>query len=92
MATVNPDSWREGKTTNERGYTYKWQQAREGFLAKHPLCAHCQAKGLVTVATDVDHIIPHRGDMDLFWRRSNWQSLCHPCHSIKTQEETAQGS
>lgn len=91
VATVSADSWRSGKTTNERGYTYKWQKARERFLAKHPLCAHCQREGKVAAATDVDHVIPHRGDQALFWDESNWQSLCHPCHSAKTQEETAQG-
>lgn len=70
-----------------RGYGYKWQQARAGFLVKHPLCLHCEAKGRVVVATDVDHIIPHKGDMTLFWDRSNWQSLCGPCHSAKTAAE-----
>lgn len=71
-------------TPNERGYTYRWQQARLRYLHKHPLCTHCSAKGIVTVATDVDHIIPHRGNHKLFWDESNWQSLCHSCHSVKT--------
>lgn len=70
-----------------RGYGYKWQQARAGFLVKHPLCLHCEAKGRIVVATDVDHIIPHKGDMTLFWDRSNWQPLCGPCHSGKTATE-----
>ncbi|WP_433738985.1 HNH endonuclease [Pseudomonas putida] len=75
------------ETSAARGYGYKWQQARAGWLAKHPLCRHCKARGLVVVATDVDHIEPHRGDMSLFWDRTNWQSLCHPCHSVKTAGE-----
>jgi 5-methylcytosine-specific restriction protein A len=25
--------------------------------------------------------------MVLFWDRSNWQGLCHPCHSAKTATE-----
>jgi 5-methylcytosine-specific restriction protein A len=25
--------------------------------------------------------------MVLFWNRSNWQSLCHSCHSRKTASE-----
>ncbi|MCY1283417.1 HNH endonuclease [compost metagenome] len=91
MATVSSDSWRSGKTTNERGYTYRWQKERERFLAKHPLCCQCEKEGRVTEATDVDHIIPHRGDESLFWRESNWQPLCHSCHSAKTQAESAQG-
>ncbi|MGR3991461.1 HNH endonuclease signature motif containing protein [Pseudomonas sp. 1121_17] len=75
------------ESSTARGYGYKWQQARAGFLAKHPLCIKCQARGLVVVATDVDHIEPHKGDMAVFWDRSNWQALCGPCHSTKTASE-----
>lgn len=75
------------ESSTARGYGYKWQQARKGWLAKHPLCIHCQARGHVVVATDVDHIVPHKGDMALFWDRANWQSLCGPCHSTKTARE-----
>ena len=50
----------------------------------HPLCAECQRHGRVTAATVVDHIIPHRGNMELFWDRDNWDSLCAPCHNKKT--------
>lgn len=75
------------ESSTARGYGYKWQQARAGFLAKHPLCIKCQARGLVVVATDVDHIEPHKGDMAVFWDRSNWQAMCGPCHSTKTASE-----
>lgn len=71
-----------------RGYGHKWRQARAGFLRKHPLCAMCRRRGLITPATLVDHIVPHRGDMELFWDVGNWQSLCRPCHDIdKTRIE-----
>lgn len=79
--------WREGKTTNQRGYTYKWQQARERFLSANPLCLECQAQGHVTAATVVDHHIPHRGDQALFWDESNWRPMCKPHHDAKTQRE-----
>lgn len=75
------------ESSTSRGYGYKWQQARAGYLAKHPLCIRCQARGIVVVATDVDHVVPHKGDMALFWDRSNWQALCGPCHSKKTASE-----
>ncbi len=40
----NPDSWRGDKrTAAQRGYGYKWQQARAGHLAKHPHCVMCLA-------------------------------------------------
>lgn len=87
LEQVNPDSWRQGKNSTQRGYGYKWQQARAGYLARHPLCVHCQKAGRVEEATEVDHVIPHRGDMALFWDSSNWQALCKPCHSAKTASE-----
>ncbi|MCY1296492.1 HNH endonuclease [compost metagenome] len=89
LATVDASSWRSGKTSTQRGYGYKWQKARERFLAKRPLCRMCSEQGMVVVATDVDHIIPHRGDQALFWDEGNWQPLCHSCHSAKTQTEEA---
>ncbi len=70
--------------TNATGYGYKWRKESKAYLKANPLCAECERSGRITLATDVDHIIPHRGDMDLFWRRSNWQSLCSMCHKIKT--------
>lgn len=87
VQTVNPDSWRSGKNSTQRGYGYRWQQARARFLAKHPLCRLCSDAGKVVDATEVDHIIPHRGDMELFWQESNWMALCKVCHSKKTATE-----
>lgn len=84
-------SWRDGKTTNERGYTYAWQKARERFLAQHPLCERCQAAGRAAVATIVDHKTPHRGDMALFWDESNWEAMCKPHHDSEKQREERAG-
>lgn len=67
-------------TSAQRGYGYKWQQARSGFLRSHPLCAMCERKGKLTDASVVDHIMPHHGDMVLFWDKTNWQALCTHCH------------
>ena len=80
-------SWRSNKSSTERGYGYRWQKARERFLRSNPLCVYCKAKGLVEVATVVDHIIPHRGDQEIFWDESQWQSLCASCHSSVKQKE-----
>ena len=75
------------ESSSARGYNYKWQQARAQFLREHPLCVMCEAAGRVEAATVVDHITPHRGDQSLFWRRSNWQSLCATHHSRDKQRE-----
>ena len=69
-------------TSRERGYDSKWQEARDGFLAKHPVCFRCGA-----AATVVHHAIPHRGDKSLFWKRSNWKPACKPCHDGPLQSE-----
>lgn len=75
------------ETAAQRGYGWRWQKAREGWLRAHPLCVRCEARGLVVVGTDVDHIVPHKGDMELFWDRTNWQTLCGTCHDTKTATE-----
>ena len=72
---------------HERGYTSKWAYARARYLFSHPLCVECMRGGHVTAATVVDHRIPHRGDMKLFWDKGNWQSLCKPHHDEKTARE-----
>ncbi|PJE26823.1 5-methylcytosine-specific restriction enzyme A [Pseudooceanicola antarcticus] len=78
----------EEAQANRRLYrSAAWQRAAKGFLAKHPLCAHCAELGLVVPAREVDHVEPHRGDRAKFWDRSNWQPLCKPCHSRKTAGE-----
>ena len=79
------DSRREN--AHQRGYTNKWRDARAQYLREYPLCLHCMQKNLITPATEVDHIVPHKGDMGLFWNRKNWQPLCKPCHSTKTAKE-----
>lgn len=70
-----------------RGYDHHWQKYRPEYLRRHPLCRTCAAAGRVTVATVVDHIIPHRGDMELFWDPTNHQPQCKKCHDIKTATE-----
>ena len=65
----------------------QWNKARKRFLESHPLCAECMKHGRYVRATDVDHIVPHRGDPALFWDEGNWQALCHHCHSVKTRNE-----
>ena len=71
-------------SAHERGYGARWQRARLAHLTQEPLCRACLTTGHTTAATVVDHIRPHRGDLDLFWNAANWQSLCARCHNTKT--------
>lgn len=72
-----------------RGYDHNWRKLRLMVLREEPLCRTCSEAGLTVPATDVDHIVSLRkGGTNL---RSNLQSLCHPCHSKKTNEEDGAG-
>jgi 5-methylcytosine-specific restriction protein A len=59
----------------------EWRRLRSRRLKAEPLCRFCKAKGRVTQANTVDHIIQHKGDYALFIDYENTQSLCSPCHS-----------
>ena len=65
-----------------------WDHMRRQQLLREPLCRYCQEVGALTPATIADHVVPHRGDWDLFSDADNLQSLCKWCHdSVKQQEE-----
>ena len=71
---------------HQRGYGTAWNKLRHRILERDKrLCRACWRKGLITVATHVDHIVPKaRGGGD---EETNLQSLCEPCHSLKTIED-----
>ena len=71
-------------TTAERGYGGRWQRASKAFLLLNRWCSVCREKGLWVLATEVDHVVPHKGDMGLFWSQDNWDAKCKRCHSVKT--------
>jgi len=64
-----------------RGYDRRWRKVSKLWLDEEPARAWC---GCGAPATLVDHIVPHRGDVELFWDESNWQGMCESCHNAKT--------
>lgn len=69
----------------------RWRALRADQLRKEPLCRYCKRQGKVTVATVCDHIIPHKGNLQLFWQ-GPFASLCAECHSsVKAKEEAGKG-
>ncbi|WP_225783343.1 HNH endonuclease [Xenophilus sp. Marseille-Q4582] len=83
-------SWRQDRRkTAERGYGGRWQRERKAFLARpeNVLCVMCSAERRVTIATVVDHIVPHKGDEVLMWDQTNWQPLCKRHHDSDKQAE-----
>ena len=68
-------------------YDRRWDRVSKIRLSREPLCRSCGKQGLVVAATESDHIMPlsqggAKYDLD------NTQSLCKPCHSRKTMNET----
>lgn len=63
-------------------HSARWRKESHEFLSKYPFCFICGSPSTIT-----DHIIPHRGDVTLFWDKSNWQPMCQRCHSRKTFKE-----
>lgn len=78
---------------HRRGYSSRWSGYARGYLAYHPLCAHCTTQGRTTLATLVDHVHPvTKGEADpKFWDADNHQSLCRRCHSVKTHADRRAG-
>lgn len=66
-------------------YGRRWQRRRLVYLAERPLCVVCEKRGLIRAATVVDHRVPHKGDLVLFWDEGNWQALCKTCHDSYKQ-------
>jgi len=79
-----------------RGYSRRWERRAAHFKALYPLCgmrpdgrppvmSTCYDEGRTTPAYQVDHVVPHRGNLELFWDEiGNWQSLCATCGARKT--------
>ena len=65
------------------------KELRPEQLMREPFCRMCLAMvpPARTRATVVDHVIPHRGDWQLFVDANNHQSLCKHHHDQKTAKE-----
>ena len=72
-------------------YGARWRRLSRIFLINNPLCVFHLRRGRDVIATVVDHIVPHHGDLALFWDQSNWQSLCGTCHNAVKQAEERTG-
>lgn len=77
--------------SRQYGYLYgsRWRKYRAHYLMTHPLCvcADCKQSEIPLPADVVDHIVPHKGDINLFWDISNHQPMAKRCHDKKTAKE-----
>ena len=82
---------RRSTTRHQKLYgSQAWRKASAAFLAKHRICIDCKARGRIVASEVTDHIIPHNGDLELFWQSSNWAARCWGCHSSKTRHDDAE--
>lgn len=70
--------------------TKRWKARRLYQLGIEPLCRLCQERGVLTPATIADHIVPHRGDVTMFFE-GELQSLCKRCHDGTKQHQERTG-
>ena len=60
--------------------TWRWRKLSLAKRKADPLCERCALEGVVTPATEVNHIIPISKRPELLYEWSNLQSVCRPCH------------
>lgn len=78
----------EAKSWHWMYLTSAWvDDLRPTQLLQEPFCRECARHGKRVYATDVDHIVDHKGHWDIFTDRTNLESLCHSCHSRKTARD-----
>lgn len=67
-----------------------WRRIRESILQRDQrLCQTCRREGRLTLATQVDHIVPKaRGGTD---DQTNLEAICGPHHETKTRAEARRG-
>ncbi len=73
------------RNTSALGYGSDWQRFRETFLAFNPLCADCEAAGLVHPATEVHHVVKVKDDPSRRLDADNCLALCESHHSKRTR-------
>jgi len=63
----------------------RWKKRQQHQLRLQPCCVMCLDEGIVTAAQAVDHIVPHKGDYQLFWF-GRLQSLCFAHHNSSKKQ------
>ncbi|SDA40308.1 HNH endonuclease [Mesorhizobium qingshengii] len=81
-------AFRSRTEVSQRWYnSAKWKKLRLGVLLRDRFT--CRICGKIEPRTSkliCDHIVPHRGNEELFWS-GPFQCLCTSCHSSKKQAE-----
>jgi len=82
-----------GKRSEKYGHNAKlynstaWKSLRKVNQSKHPICASCLCRGIITPTEAIDHVFPHRQERNRFLINL-FQGLCIQCHTQKTKLES----
>jgi 5-methylcytosine-specific restriction protein A len=68
-------------TRTALGYDNRWLRFRKVYLARHPLCVHCQERGDITPAHEIHHEKKLRDYPELQYEENNLTALCSSCHA-----------
>lgn len=60
--------------------TNRWKRYSVWFREARPLCADCEAKGIISGTEVVGHIKPARWFPELFWSSTNHKPQCERCN------------
>jgi 5-methylcytosine-specific restriction endonuclease McrA len=67
--------------------TRAWELIRAQQLSRAPLCAACKLRGYIISASDCDHLIAWQAVGAYAFKINRFQSLCNPCHALKSSLE-----
>ena len=77
-----PRDWTKYQRTNNYN-SPQWRKMSKEFLLEHPFCEICGDKSEV-----VHHVIPPRGNEELFFDKTNLSAVCKRCHdTVLTPKE-----
>lgn len=65
--------------------TARYRRLRHAHASANPLCRFCLITEDISPVDVVDHVKPHKGDLDLFFDPDNLQSLCKHHHDSAKQ-------
>lgn len=86
-----PERRGEHRAQQKKWYdSVRWRKVKRVFLSRpeNVFCRLCLDRdGTRTVAETIDHIVPPKGDPNLFWSESNFQPSCLRCNNRKAAKE-----
>jgi 5-methylcytosine-specific restriction protein A len=85
--TTNKKPFESAIRFNESLYnTTQWRRLRNKKIKEQPYCSKCGASKLET-RLEVHHLIPPKGNEELFFNEDNLLVVCTNCHKVITANE-----